>query len=191
MAKRLWQPNDTKVGDGEIIGRRIFRDSVLTRQQDRGQEVTIRMDHFYDNRLIENLSVDRLTQSGSPNRKVLSFLRPLANAAQQQSEFYGWGALKVRSLRDFRGEKITEVLATPVVNDPSQSDNPYHADISREDFREKKQAYALAIMLAQMANEDVGIVGSLARAPTPRPSEEKWYLKIIKVISGYARKKSE
>jgi hypothetical protein len=136
-----WRPDPTHVEDQEVIGRRVYADRVFRKNP------KLRVDHFQDKRLENDLSVDRL---GNPNpvNKVKKHLAHLAGAANPTLPFAGWGAIRVADIR--RNPAPLEVNATPT------EDNEYHADICRARFREQVHAINLAYRLRAIAEEKLG-----------------------------------
>ncbi|WP_157735719.1 hypothetical protein [Granulosicoccus antarcticus] len=106
----------------------------------------LRVDHFYDNRLENDLSVDRLGE-GQALAKVKVQLAPKAKEDNAAHPFKGWAGLKVKSLV-VPAKTAVSLLPTPLV------DNAYHADISREDYRTASAAYALAFRLREVSESD-------------------------------------
>lgn len=138
-----WRPDPRKVGDQEPIGRRVYGDKIYDRSK------RLRIDHFQDSRLENDLSVDRLGRA-NPERAVVRYIGPKAEEANPGKPFAGWAALRVNSIRN--GRYPLEVLASP--ND----DNEYHADICRDGFREDMYQYYLAIRLREIVESDLGFV---------------------------------
>ena len=138
-----WRPDPDHVEDQEAIGRRVYSDKILRR------DGRLRVDHFEDSRLDNDLSVDRL---GNPNpmRAVKAYLAAKASAANPDRSFAGWAALRVSAIRNHKAP--LEVIATP------KEDNEYHADICRDRFRDKVHAYNLAIRLKEAAESTFGFV---------------------------------
>jgi len=101
--------------------------------------------------LEHDLSFDRLGETGTVNRRAVSFLRELAIGQQpSQHPFYGWAQLRVDMLRGI------QVKATPIAGEPG---NPYHSDVIRDDFRKTSQAEALAYQL-WVLSQALGILRS-------------------------------
>ena len=66
---------------------------------------------------------------------------------ESNRDFIGWATIRVRKLR-FPGW-AARVIASPTRREDGTVENHWHADISRDGFREKAQAYALALTLQQ------------------------------------------
>jgi hypothetical protein len=89
--------------------------------------------------------------------QVSSSLQQLLNAVFkiQNKKFKGWAPIKVSDLRKIKVSDSNlpnlnklEIRPTPT----AEPDNPYHADLSREGFREKISAERLAYQLAYYAS---------------------------------------
>lgn len=151
-----WQPDPADpIGDNEPLGRRIFDDPVWRDDLAQGMGPIFRPDHFDDNRLEEDLSFDRLGMQGNPHPKVLRLLIALAQseAENQNKDHAGWGWVLRKNLRD-SDRTVLEVRPSPIINDPDSPDNPYHADLSRENHRTEQQAKYLALHLAHLFNKN-------------------------------------
>lgn len=98
-----------------------------------------------DDRLGTGLSVDRLGMKQTDQDVVGSVLVPLASAmgVKRNLPFTGWAQLPVSEI------KMTKVEATP----PEGEDNPYHAEINRDDCDNTSAAYFLAFMLSVIAGQ--------------------------------------
>ena len=139
-----WTPDPAEIDNREAIGRRIYGDKVFD-----GQGPRLRVDHFMDERLAQDLSVDRLGLN-NPEKQVKRYLKPIAAAANNTKSFTGWAALKVSSIRNRKYP--LDILATP------QENNEYHADISRNNIGNLVNAYSLAFRLRDCADKDFGFV---------------------------------
>ena len=151
-----WQPDPADpIGDNEPLGRRIFDDDLWRDALAQGMAHIFRPDHFYDNRLEEDLSFDRLGMSGNPQAIVLSFLNALAHAEAENrgKDHAGWGWVLRKNLRD-SDRAVLKVRPSPIIDDPDSPDNPYHADLLRENHRTKQQANYLALQLAHLFNKN-------------------------------------
>lgn len=147
MAKR-WVPDPGEgIGSNEPLGRRVFDDPVWRDSLQQGLKYVIRYDHFYDTRLSENLSLDRLGSAGNPSKKVIAFLKAKADreASQRNTRFEGWAYLLAKHFKLL--EKPLPLRPSPV---SGPLENPYHADLQRDSYREKKDAYLLALHLKQL-----------------------------------------
>lgn len=136
----VWRPNSSEVRKSEIVGRRVYVAPIFD-----GDE-RLRVDHFFDNRLENDLSVDRLGE-GQVVSKVKSHLAIKAGQDNSAHSFKGWAGLKVKSLV-VPAKTAVSLLPTPL------SDNVYHADISRKDYRTPAAAYALAFRLRDTSESD-------------------------------------
>lgn len=138
-----WPCPDT-VGDKELIGRRLLE---LPYTDEYG--IFLKVNHFIDTRIEEDLSVDRLGETGSVNKKALRHLSRLSfrHAEINSNSFFGWCTCRVGYLKTFP----YVVIASP---DRTENDekfwNHYHADISRSDHRNKRRAYELATALTHI-----------------------------------------
>jgi len=130
----MWKPDKNKVSDKEIIGRRVFGQKIFIAPRERG---LFKMDIFYDTRLENELSFDRLGL-----KTVDKFLTTQCHqhGNMQNKTFVGWATIKVSDLK-----KLT-IQPTPT------EENPYHADLSREGFRDPLSAELLAYRLAHHAS---------------------------------------
>lgn len=135
----MWKPT-ASVSPKEVIGRRAFgdRDKVFT------SDGKIRIDVFLDTRYQNDLSFDRLGIK-KPTDEVVRFLTPKCNkhASIVMKPFFGWAAIKVSEL------KRLEVKPTP----DDANDNPYHADLLRNDYRSRELAETLAFRLAYQVHD--------------------------------------
>jgi hypothetical protein len=134
----MWKPDKNKVSDKEIIGRRIFGHKIFIAPPERG---LFKMELFYDKRFENNLSFDRIGLK-TVDKEVVKFLTPQCHehGKMQNKKFVGWAAIRVSDL------KKLEIQAT------ASSENPYHADLMREDFRDAVSAELLAYRLAHHAS---------------------------------------
>jgi hypothetical protein len=120
------------LGKKECLGRAIDRKmGQFIYQGDK--EVEIVADDFIDTRLDTDLSVDRIGLN-HPDARVMSLLEPLAakRASKRSRMFLGWAVLKAERILSRPG-----VNPTPITL-PEDEANPYHAEISRKDFRKTK-----------------------------------------------------
>jgi hypothetical protein len=109
------------------------------------------MDDFYDSRLEEDLSVDRLGNP-NPSRETLAAITRIADAEAtsriRDNVFVGWFAI---NLKDFKFPGwIARIVAKPTRNENATLSNHWHAEVSRDGFRAKAQAYALAFTLTKV-----------------------------------------
>ena len=140
-----WNPDATKMGKGEIVGRRVFENDLL---KESGKEATkreIKISAFLEGHYAARLSVDRIGQ-GQVVQSVIRFLTPLADNHGKNRipplEFEGWARLLTN---DF----ITD---HPVIPKP-ENNNPYHAEIDRSEAPNKKWARTLAFRLVAHARK--------------------------------------
>lgn len=134
----MWKPDKNKVSDKEIIGRRLFGHKIFIAPRERG---LFKMDIFYDTRLANDLSFDRLGLK-TVDKDVVKFLTQQCHqhGSLQNKTFVGWAAIKVSD-----SKKLT-IQPTPT------EENPYHADLSREGYRDPLSAELLAYRLAHHAS---------------------------------------
>lgn len=137
----MWNPPD-QVSTKEIVGRRafgkpekIFSDKEATRY---------RIDIFFDDRIDTDLSLDRLGVK-QPKQEVLDFLTPLGDALGERMDkkFQGWAQIRVGQLKDLHVKRT----------DAEGEDNPYHAELNRDNFRNTPAARALAFQLSVYASQ--------------------------------------
>ncbi len=146
-----WVPDsDARVGNGEPIGRRIFDDPLWRDDLGQGAKHILRQDHFYDNRIEEGLSFDRLGRNAPPEKRVLAFLNSLASREAEKYEkvFECWAYLK-RSQILKADKKPYEIIADPAVDNPDGlADNPYHALLLRNEYDTAELAKLIALQLS-------------------------------------------
>ena len=143
-----WVPNPARpIGKNEPIGRRIFDDIVWRDEANQGQKGRLRVDHFYDTRVEEDLSFDRLGKQGNPDPRVVNLLKQLANAEadNERKSFEGWAYVAKRHLK-----KPLEDNELDIRPDDDSEENPYHALLARDDYRERRLAYFLALHLVHI-----------------------------------------
>lgn len=145
----VWYP-PPEVDEKELIGRRLLDRAGKERATNEDGRPQYDVDDFYDTRLEGDLSVDRL---GNPN-PTLDTLREITQLAdyevtvpESNRVFIGWATIRVQNLR-FPGW-AARVAASPTLREDGTVENHWHADINRDGFREKAQAYALALTLQQ------------------------------------------
>lgn len=134
------------IAENELLGRRIVISE--TRSNGSNGDMELRVDDFYESREGADLSVDCL---GNPN-PVSGRLGALTLLADRDASkrnprlsFSGWAAIQHKDLR-FRGWSA-RVSAAPTTEDDGRIENQWHANVSREEFRTKAQAYAFAVTL--------------------------------------------
>src|SRR5262245_2230266 len=145
----MWDPPTDLIGDNEIIGRHIFGDRLWEGELSQGERRRLRVEHFQDSRSEIDLSVDRLGR-GNVDRKVMGYVGRLASASGRgrtpPQTFHGWAGLRVKAFRSaFKG--VSDIHPKPIDSPP----NPFHAEISRAQFRSKVHAYTLAVTLRELA----------------------------------------
>lgn len=153
-----WVPDPAgPIGKNEPIGRRIFDDIVWRDEANQGQKGRLRVDHFYDTRVEEDLSFDRLGKQGNPDPRVVNLLKRLANAEadNEGKPFEGWAYVVKRHLK-----KPTEDNELDIRPDDDSEENPYHALLARDDYRERRLAYLLAIYLVHIFEEKGKLLAS-------------------------------
>lgn len=142
----MWQPDPDVVSEKEILGRRTFGDNITKPD---GQ---FRMTVFLDTRYDEDLSLDRMGMK-TVDPEVTVFLTPQCHAhgKTQSKRFAGWAAIRKKVLTglDVRPNAQLETADHPA--------NPYHADLSRNGYRDRRQAETLAFRLVLHA-QDLGLV---------------------------------
>jgi len=125
------------LSDNEIIGRRLFGPESWRVE---GAAFSVDLTHFYDKRLELDLSVDRLGVGNAENKRLQELtLLADAEAAERRpaTTFDGWAAIVLRDLA-FAGWN----RAVRQVNN-HKGKNKYHAEISRDNFRQKAQAICI------------------------------------------------
>ena len=127
-----WKPNELRIEKSEHLGRRLFSGDALATGAPKWEA-------FLETRPTAHLSLDRL----GPNvvAWVLRSLAPLCitHGQQQQKVFIGWGT--------FRAEPLMKV-ANVVPSKSLQEENPFHADLILDNFRNRVHAENLAHRLA-------------------------------------------
>jgi hypothetical protein len=132
----------------ELVGRRLLNKVNAHRGTDENGVPLLEINDFYEQRAQEDLSVDRL---GDPNpaRDTLRAITTVADREASRSGsdrvFGGWATIRVERL-GFPGW-VANVIATPKMDEDGAAENPWHADVNRDGFRDKAQAYALAAAL--------------------------------------------
>jgi hypothetical protein len=144
----MWNPDPNTIGGSEVLGRRVFTDKPFVGPGGRVPERYFNLDIFFDTRLKDDLSFDRLGE-GSPAKAVRKFLTPLADAEAASMRpprpFSGWAPISMK--------RLGFVKVTPV---PTKHPfNPFHAELSRALYRDKTQAETLAFRLAVEAGTDL------------------------------------
>jgi hypothetical protein len=142
----MWKPDPNKIGGSEVLGRRVFTDKPFVGPRGRVPEGCFNLDIFFDTRLEDDLSFDRLGD-GSPLKAVRKFLTPVANAQAESMRparpFSGWASITMK--------RLGFVSVTPAPTEEPY--NPFHAELSRALYRDKTQAETLAFRLAVEAGK--------------------------------------
>jgi hypothetical protein len=145
----IWYP-PPEIDEKELVGRRLLDRASKERPKNEEGCPLCDINDFYDTRLEDDLSIDRL---GNPN-PTLDTLREITKLADQEAGrpgsnrvFIGWATIRVQLLR-FPGWD-GKVIASPTRHEDRTVENHWHADIKRDVFREKAHAYALAATLQQ------------------------------------------
>jgi hypothetical protein len=143
----MWTPDPDEVKPSETIGRRVFGNPFAgagAKVPEHFFKITV----FMDSRRDKDLSFDRLGERGV-DKSVTRFLTPLGadqgRTLAPPKEFSGWAAIPMAKL-DF-----ATVRPTPT----DEPYNPFHADLSREGFRERAHAEMLAFRLAILAGRTI------------------------------------
>jgi hypothetical protein len=149
-----WIPDKNKISDKEILGRRAFGQGFETAEGAKVPKGHFRLDVFWEDRLNEDLSLDRLGLK-EPNPSVLRHLDPicLAHAQRKKKPFLGWAGL--------RAADIAKLPVRPSEDPVYKDQNPYHADLVLDDFRSKALMETLAFRLVHHAQR----IGLIARIP--------------------------
>jgi hypothetical protein len=143
----MWTPDPNEIKPSETIGRRVLGKGFAGPGA-KVPEGFFKITVFMDSRLNEDLSFDRLGERGV-DKSVTKFLTPLGVDQGQTlappQEFSGWAAIPMA--------KLNFVTLRPTPTD--EPHNPFHADLSREDFRGRSQAETLAFRLAILAGKAI------------------------------------
>lgn len=127
-----WKPPD-RVGEKELVARRIFGDAIFRGVLDQSQPGRLRLNHFEETRSDRHLSLDRLGR-GTAEKRVLRYLEPRCDLAGTRFNspklFEGWVGLKVERIRNAK-QLLLDVIASPVesVGTDSNDENLYHAHV--------------------------------------------------------------
>lgn len=135
---------DNQLAPESLIGRRLFG-----KENSQNQHRPFDFGHFVDTRLNSDLSVDLLGQGNADTKRLKALTVLASNEGKMRSpvvEFFGWAAILLRDLK-FPGWP-SSVRAVPVDASESKASNKFHAEISRDGFREKAQSYTFATMMA-------------------------------------------
>ncbi len=143
----IWYP-PPEIGQKELVGRRLLDKAGTERSTDEDGRPLSEVGDFYETRAKDDLSVDRL---GDPNpaqdtlRAITSLADTEASRPEVNRVFSGWATIRVQNFR-FTGW-VARVTATLKKREDGTIENPWHADVNRDGFREKAQAYAFAVAL--------------------------------------------
>jgi len=131
-----WHPPLDAVGPNEVIGRRLFESSAASSLR------PLSTQHFMDSRVDEDLSVDRLGDTGV-NKVVCRSLTSEADAeaAKRSKSFHGWASIRCKDL------KKANVKPVPITLAEHGTDNPYHAEIDRSLVRDATMQHYFAAHL--------------------------------------------
>lgn len=129
-----WNPPKS-VSPKEIVGRRTFGTRIFDESEN---ILPYKIDIFLDDRIGENLSVDRLGVRRAMTN-VVEFLLPLCDrsAMKRSSKFQGWAQIEVGQITKL-GVHATEAV---------DEENPYHAEISRSNHKTVSAMRSLAFEL--------------------------------------------
>lgn len=137
-------PASEHISPRELLGRRLFGSDGWN-----PSGPVFDSTHFVDTRLHLDLSVDMLGGGNTENKRV-KYLTQLGDsegaARQPPTTFEGWAAILLQDLK-FPGWN-TDVRPAPIAGGNGAAANEFHAEISREGFRQKAQSYAFATMMA-------------------------------------------
>jgi len=143
---------DTKeVKDTELIGRSLYGKRERDVFCDRG---LVKWQQFYDSRLENDLSVDRIGNKQIDKGSLL-YLLPLAENRKSEP-FKGWAVIKVEKMR--KGKLKIKVYPSPVNDDANpDNSNELHADVDRSNFRSETLAPILAAALSHLVSHIANI----------------------------------
>jgi hypothetical protein len=137
----MWRPDKRVVSDKETIGRRAFEDPFFERHGRRVAKISL----FYENRPNEDMSFDRLGIRPPDFAETREFLTPLAKTEGDNRSpprpFFGWLGILVKEIQSLK------VCPDPITEPP---ENPFHAKLPLEPFRQKVHADNLAYRLAMV-----------------------------------------
>jgi hypothetical protein len=148
------------IGPKEVIGRRVFGDTIWNDDFGQGRKRVYRLDHFWDKRSSDGFSVDRLGATGI----ALKVARYLSSIAREECSrrappisFAGWATCQAERIQNppvsfhIRPDPIEE--ASPV------QANPFHALISsdRVDFKDYVFAASLRAVFEEHGRFEAAI----------------------------------
>lgn len=169
----LWKPcPDEPIGPKESLGRRLFGQPPLAGAV--GQKIdpkvilnALDLRDFEDQRDGE-VSLDRLGESGNPEKGVVAYLLPRAeadgNKRSPQKKFNGWAAIQARKLTDSSKFQLS-IIPSPVAGDGMQ-ENLYHSHIKA---LEGDSPYRIALHLREMFRKH----GNIHFSPN-NPGKPSW-----------------
>ena len=143
----IWYP-PPEIGEKELVGRRLLDKAGTERPTDQDGRPLSEIGDFYETRAKDDLSVDRL---GDPNpaqdtlRAITSLADKDASRPETNRIFNGWATIRVQNFRFPRW--VAQITVTPTMHEGGTVENPWHADVNRDGFREKGQAYTFAVTL--------------------------------------------
>lgn len=142
-----WNP-PSEVGEKELVGRRLFDKTIAERSTAEDGTPLLRLNDFHEKREEDDLSVDRLGDP-NPSKGALTAITSLADedASLRHPKFVfnGWATIRVQDF--FFPGWVAQITATPVLNEDGTVENPWHADVNRDGYREKAYSYTLAATL--------------------------------------------
>jgi hypothetical protein len=150
------------VEPGAVIGRRL--ETADVRSSESGPIYLWKA--FYDDRVEDNLSFDKLSTAGDPVRKVVNDAGRIArkDAEAKKATFVGWAGIRRKTLhKDFK------VYLTPVTT--GDNPNPHHCELDRTKYPDRQLARSLAYELLTYANSDKIFVDA-PPPPSPPPPRQ-------------------
>ena len=138
------------LGHGDVIGRHLSNDEIKILPH----VTRIRYKAFYDDRLNSDLSFDRLGTSGGIENRILAncATAACANYKKRALNFIGWGGITMRILNQNNFSVVMRPQST------EEHKNPHHCELSRDNFRTKAQAKALAYQLLAHCEESLRFI---------------------------------
>ena len=146
-----WAPDSSKIGKGELLGRRLFPRPSLVGATDQRPVPSLHLSNFEDTRDGE-VSLDRLGRS-SAEKQVLHYLTPRAEAAADRFTpkriFNGWACIQAKVLLESRKLPMN-LVPSPIAGTSPESgkddltENIYHAHTQPQG---KYEPYFLALHL--------------------------------------------
>ena len=187
-----WVPDSKKIGETELLGRRLFPRPSLAGATDQRPVPSFDLRDFEDTREGGEVSLDRLGRSNAETQ-VLRYLTPRAEAAvaslKPKRIFNGWACIQAKIL--LQNKKLPlNLIPSPiasVTNEPNEDDltaNPYHAHTRP---RGEYDSYYLSLHLRQQFDSH----GRFEYSPNDpqRPSRLRVFLqRISKAISRFSER---